>query len=140
MNNILEIKNLHKKYHTPQGEITAIDNFSLTVKEGDFIAIVGPSGCGKSTLLSILCGLEKPSKGNITFPSKEIKLGYMLQQDCLFPWLTVLDNSLLGFKINKNITKKDKEKTLSLLKTYGLYDFIDKYPSNLSGGMRQRVA
>lgn len=141
MNNVLMIKNLQKSYYTRQGEINAIEDISLNVKEGEFIAIVGPSGCGKSTLLSILCGLEEKTNGEIIFPNNEKrKLGYMLQQDSLFPWLTILDNCLIGLKVEKKLTPEKKEKVINLLTTYGLKDFMYKYPSSLSGGMRQRVA
>ncbi|MDD2490225.1 MAG: ABC transporter ATP-binding protein [Bacilli bacterium] len=140
MKKILEIKNLNKKYHQKTGEIEAIKNVSLTINEGEFIAIVGPSGCGKSTILSIICNIEKKSNGIIKFIKKDFKIGYMLQDDTLFPWLTVLDNCLLGLEINKKLTKENKEKIISLLTTYGLSDFIYCYPKTLSGGMRQRVA
>lgn len=140
-NTILSIKNINKKYFTKSGEITAIDNISLDINEGEFIAIVGPSGCGKSTLLSILSGLIDKNSGEIIYPNqKKKKLGYMLQQDCLFPWLNILDNCLIGLKIEKNLTKEKKERVIKLLELYGLKDFIYKYPKNLSGGMRQRVA
>lgn len=123
-----------------QGEITAIKDISFKVKESEFIAIVGPSGCGKSTLLSILCGLENSSDGEIIYPNKEKnKIGYMLQQDCLFSWLSILDNCLIGLKVQGKIKKKDKDYVIKLLETYGLKDFINKYPNSLSGGMRQRV-
>ncbi|MDD3392658.1 MAG: ABC transporter ATP-binding protein, partial [Bacilli bacterium] len=138
-NNILEIKNLKKNYHTMQGEIEAVDNFSFNLSEGEFIAIVGPSGCGKSTILSILGGLEKKSAGEITI-NDEISMGYMLQQDGLFDWLNIYENCLLGLKIRKKLEEKNKKYVESLLKKYGLIDFADKYPNNLSGGMRQRVA
>ena len=141
MNDILIIKDLNKSYHNQQGETEAIKDLSLSVKEGQFIAIVGPSGCGKSTLLSILCGLENKTSGEIIFPLKDKqKLGYMLQQDCLFPWLTILDNCLIGLKVSGDITKESQEKVIQLLDMYGLKDFKDKYPNSLSGGMRQRVA
>ena len=137
---ILVIENLAKIYHTKDGETLAIKDLNLNIKEGEFVAIVGPSGCGKSTLFSILCGIENMSEGKITFPQKDLKIGYMLQEDTLFPWLNILDNCLLGLKIQKKLTKERKEKVIKLLETYGLKDFIKKYPSNLSGGMRQRVA
>ena len=139
-NDILIINNLSKIYHTNTREITAIKNLNINIKEGEGVAIVGPSGCGKTTLLSILCGLEKESDGTITFPKGKAKMGYMLQNDTLFPWLNILDNALLGLKVEKNITKDSKNKVINLLKTYGLEDFIYKYPSNLSGGMKQRAA
>lgn len=139
MNDILVINNLSKTYLTPQGEIHALDNISLNIKEGEIIAIVGPSGCGKSTLLSILCGLENKNKGTYIFPNKDkIKIGYMLQQDTLFPWLNIIDNCMIGLKIENKKSKKDN--VLKLLKNYGLSEFINNYPKNLSGGMRQRVA
>lgn len=138
MNSLLVIKNLEKHYYTKDGEVVAIKNLSLNVDEGDFIAIVGPSGCGKSTLLSILCGIEDKTYGTIELP-KNSKLGYMLQQDTLFDWLNILDNCLIGLKVQNQVTKENKEKVINLLKTYGLEDFIYKYPKNLSGGMRQRV-
>ncbi|MDD2469811.1 MAG: ABC transporter ATP-binding protein [Bacilli bacterium] len=137
---LLDVNRLNKIYHTDNGEIKAVKDFSLSLEEGSFIAIVGPSGCGKSTILSILCGIEKKSGGNITFHKDTIKIGYMLQQDTLFPWLTVLDNALLGLKISGQLNKETTERTIKLLQTYGLGDFIDHYPSSLSGGMRQRVA
>ena len=136
---ILKIKNLKKIYHTKQSEILVVDNFSLNLNEGEFIAIVGPSGCGKSTILSILCGLDKASSGDIEL-KKDIKLGYMLQGDNLFEWQTIYKNCLLGLEINKNINKENKKYVKKLLKTYGLKEFINAYPSNLSGGMRQRVS
>lgn len=140
MKKILSIKNISKTYHTNQGEIIAIDNISLDINEGDFIAIVGSSGCGKSTLLSILADLEKASSGTYEFYKENAKIGYMLQVDALFPWLTILENSILGLKINHNDSKENIEYVKKLLTTYGLKDFMNKYPSELSGGMRQRVA
>lgn len=137
--NILKINNLSKNYHTKSGETLAVDNFSLHLKEGEFVAIVGPSGCGKSTILSILAGLEDKSNGNITLNDNK-KIGYMLQQDALFPWRTVLNNCLLGLELKKNLTEENKKYVLNLLETYGLKDFINNYPTELSGGMRQRVA
>lgn len=138
MNKVLEIKNISKKYYTLNEEIEAINNISLDVYEEDFIAIIGPSGCGKSTLLSILNKQEKNTGGNIYYYNKSI--GYMLQEDCLFEWLNILDNCLLGLKIKKNLTKENKQYVLYLLEKYGLKDFIYQYPKSLSGGMRQRVA
>ena len=139
-NKILEIKNLSKNYHDIKGEIKAINDISFNVYDGYFISIVGPSGCGKSTLLSILSGIEKKSSGDIIWNKDDIVIGYMLQTDCLFPWRTVLENASLGLEITNKNTKENKDYLLYLLKTYGLGDFLDKYPDSLSGGMRQRVA
>lgn len=139
-NNILEIKKLNKIYHTSKSEIPAIKDLDLNIREGEFVAIVGPSGCGKTTLLSILCGLEEKSSGDIIFPKDKLKVGYMLQTDTLFPWLNILDNCLLGLKVEKKVNHETIAKVKNYLTTYGLKDFIYKYPSNLSGGMKQRVA
>ncbi len=139
MRNILKIENLKKIYHTPREEILAVDNFSYTLQEGEFVSIVGPSGCGKSTILSILSDLMKPSDGTIE-KEKDIKVGYMLQQDCLFDFRTILDNCLLGLEIEHELTEENKQYVIHLLETYGLKDFMYQYPENLSGGMRQRVA
>ena len=139
MDKILTITNLEKSFHTRDGEIKALESVSFDVREKEFISIIGPSGCGKSTILSILAGLEEKSNGEINF-SKDYTIGYMLQNDSLFEWRTVLENCLLGLEITNQLTKENKEYVINLLKTYGLEEFIDSYPSRLSGGMRQRVA
>ncbi len=138
MNNILEINNLSKKYYTKEKEILAIDNISLAIKENTITAIVGPSGCGKTTILNIIGKLDNPTKGNITYNKN--KIAYMFQTDSLFPWLTILDNCLIGLKIKHQLTKENINYVKQLLTNYGLKDFINSYPKNLSGGMKQRVA
>lgn len=135
---LLEIKDLTKIYHTKNGEIKAIDNISFNLYEKEFLCIVGSSGCGKSTLLNILANLDGKSDGQIK-KNKNLKIGYMLQEDALFPWLTILENATLGLEIKKIKTKENVEYVKELLAKYGLKDFINKYPSQLSGGMRQRV-
>lgn len=139
LTNYLNIINLSKTYHSILGETKALDNISFNVNKEEVIGIIGPSGCGKSSILNILSNLDKDYIGKIE-KLNNIKISYMLQEDALFPWLTILDNVLLGLKIKKELTKDNKEYALSLLKKYGLYEFINKYPSSLSGGMRQRVA
>ena len=136
---ILKIENLRKIYHTPKTEILAIEDFSFNLLDGEFIAIVGPSGCGKSTILSILSGIEKKSDGTIKI-TKQGNIGYMLQSDNLFEWRTILDNCLLGLELNGELNEENKNYVLKLLDTYGLKDFINTYPNNLSGGMRQRAS
>lgn len=138
-NIILKIKNLKKIYHTPKEEIEAIEDFSFDLYENEFVAIVGPSGCGKSTILSILSGIENMSSGDIKNLNNS-SIGYMLQSDNLFEWRTILENCLLGLEINGKLNEENKKYVLSLLETYGLKDFINSYPSNLSGGMRQRAS
>lgn len=140
MNNILKIKNLQKIYHDLNGEIEAIKDITIDINENELISIVGPSGCGKSSLLSILAKIEKKSDGEIIFNKPNTKIGYMLQKDSLFPWRTILENCLIGLEIENKLTEENKKKVINLLKKYGLYDFINKYPASLSGGMRQRVA
>lgn len=139
-NSMVSINNLSKIYHSLKGETLAIKDFSLEINEGEFIVIVGPSGCGKTTILSILAGLMEPSSGKITYCQDNITLGYMLQEDHLFPWRTILQNVYLGLEIQGNDTTKNKKRAELLLETYGLDKFKHHYPNQLSGGMRQRVA
>ena len=139
MNNILEIKDLRKIYHTKAQEIVAVDNFSFNLKKGEFVGIVGPSGCGKSTILSVLCGLENKSGGEIHY-LKNSNIGYMLQNDSLFEWRNVLDNCLIGLELKHDLNEKNINYGKNLINTYGLIDFMNSYPNSLSGGMRQRVA
>ena len=137
--NILKVQNLRKAYHTKTNEILAVKDFSFNLKQGEFVAIVGPSGCGKSTILSILCGLDKASSGKIEI-DKNLKFGYMLQGDNLFEWRTIYKNCLIGLELENKLTKKNINYVNKLLDTYGLKEFKNSYPSNLSGGMRQRVS
>lgn len=136
---ILEIKDLCKTYYTKKCEIDALNNINLKVYEKDFIALLGPSGCGKSTLLSIIGGLEDKTSGEI-IKKNNLKIGYMLQDDCLFPYLTIYENCILGLKINKIYTEENINNVKDLLEKYGLKGFMNNYPKDLSGGMRQRVA
>lgn len=139
-NNLIRLDHISKTYYTKEREITAIGDISIDIPSNTIIAIVGPSGCGKSTLLNIIGSLEKMTSGKIHFINDEVKLGYMFQSDCLFPWLTILDNCLLGLKIKGILTKNNRQYVIHLLENYGLKDFMNSYPDNLSGGMRQRVA
>ena len=134
---ILEVKNICKTYQSKNGEVEALKNINFDVKEGEFISIIGPSGCGKSTLLSIIAGLEDKTSGEIYIDGK---MGYMLQRDNLLEWRTIYKNVLLGLEIKKALTEENKAYVMELLKKYDLYEFRNKYPTQLSGGMRQRVA
>ena len=145
MKNILEVKNIGKKYQNKEDEIQALKNVNFRIKEGEFVSIIGPSGCGKSTLLSIIAGLEEKTEGEIYIEGEKCngispKIGYMLQRDCLLEWRNILSNTLFGLEIKEIKTKENIEYVKELLKKYNLYDFKNKYPSELSGGMRQRVA
>ncbi|MGE5654106.1 MAG: ABC transporter ATP-binding protein [Bacillota bacterium] len=132
-------------YHTPKDETQAIADVSLNVEQGEFVSIVGPSGCGKSSLLSIIAGLVKPSAGTVTICDSPVtgpspQVGYMLQQDYLMDWRTVLDNACVGLEIRRQLTPERKQEVAGMLADYGLGDFLHHYPRHLSGGMRQRVA
>lgn len=145
MENILEVKNIGKKYQNKEGEILALKNVNFRVKKGEFVSIIGPSGCGKSTLLSIIAGLEEKTTGEIYIEGEKVngissKIGYMLQRDCLLEWRNILSNTMFGLEVKGKKDNVNKEYVLELLKKYNLYEFKDKYPSELSGGMRQRVA
>ena len=145
MKKILEVKNISKKYQNREGEVEAIKNVNLDVEEGEFVSIIGPSGCGKSTLLSVIAGLEEKNEGEVYIEKEKIegiseKIGYMLQRDCLLEWRNVLNNTLFGLEIKGIKTRENIQYVEELLKKYNLYDFKNKYPSELSGGMRQRVA
>jgi NitT/TauT family transport system ATP-binding protein len=139
MNKLLEIKNLSKNYNTKMGEVKAIDNISFDVYDKEFLCIIGSSGCGKSTLLNILANLDYLSEGEI-IKNNDLKIGYMLQEDCLLPWLNIFDNAMLGLDIMHIKTEENIKYVKNLLEKYGLGDFLEKYPNQLSGGMRQRVA
>ena len=139
MNNVLTIKNLSKTYFTKLGSVEALNNINLDIKKGEIIGIIGSSGCGKSTLLSIIAKLDNATSGEIISEKEDYVVGYMMQNDALFPWLTILDNATLGLKIKGIKTKENIDYTIKLLEIYGLKDFINKYPNSLSGGMKQRV-
>lgn len=145
MKKILEVKNLSKKYQGENDEILALDTINFYVEKGEFVSVIGPSGCGKSTLLSLIAGLEDKTTGEIYIEGEKQesiseKVGYMLQRDCLLEWKTVLDNTLFGLDVRGELNNATKEYVMNLLKKYEIIDFIKKYPSELSGGMRQRVA
>jgi NitT/TauT family transport system ATP-binding protein len=142
---VLEVRNIMETYQSDNGETTALKNISFSVQKGQFVSIVGPSGCGKSTLLSIIAGLMKPTAGEVFVNGEKIAgtsphIGYMLQRDNLLDWRTIYKNVLFGLEVRKMLTPETEERAVSLLKNYGLYEFRDKYPAQLSGGMRQRAA
>jgi len=143
MEPILTLDHLSYAYHTLEGETKALSDISLSVKPGEFVAIVGPSGCGKSTLLSLIAGLLSPEDGEILLNKKSLKesatnIGYMLQHDHLFEWRTIYHNILLGLEIQHTLSASAKLRAKELLKAYGLEAFANA--SELSGGMRQRAA
>lgn len=137
MKEVLKVKDVSKKYQALNGEVEALKNINFSLYEGEFLSIIGPSGCGKSTILSIIAGLESKNSGEIQIDGK---IGYMLQKDSLLEWRTIYKNIMFGLEIQKNKTKENEEYAMELLKKYNLYEFKDKYPNQLSGGMRQRAA
>ena len=145
MEQVLELKHIHYAYHTLEGETPALTDISFSLNKGEFVSIVGPSGCGKSTLLSLIAGLLTPEKGLIKINGKYLResttnVGYMLQHDELFEWRTIYNNVILGLEVQHMLTARTKEKAHELLNMYGLKQFENSRPSELSGGMRQRAA
>lgn len=134
---VLSINNVSKNFYTKVGELEVLKDLSMNVNQGEIVAIVGPSGSGKSTLLNLISGLLKPTEGTIELKGN---LGYMFQKDQLFEWRTVWKNILLGLEIKHQITKESKLEIKRMLEKYELIDFVNNYPSELSGGMRQRIA
>ena len=145
MHSYLSLNKVSLNYHSNAGETQAISDITLGINKHEFVAIIGPSGCGKTTILSMIAGILKPSSGKIMLDNKDITktssdIGYMFQRDHLFGWRTIQKNVELGLEINGKITDESKTKVSTLLSKYGISDFANKYPHELSGGMRQRVA
>ena len=142
---MLRVENITKKYQAKNGEIEALKPIHFAIQEGEFVSLIGPSGCGKSTLLSIIAGLEPKNSGEIFIGGEKVqgispKIGYMLQKDSLLEWRTIWNNVTFGLEIRGIKTKGNEAYVEELLKKYKISEFKDKYPSQLSGGMRQRVA
>lgn len=142
---ILQVDGVSLTYQTTDGETEAVKNVSFGVETGEFISIVGPSGCGKTTILSLIAGLIPPTDGRITILGKDVassrrNIGYMLQRDQLFEWRSILANVTLGLEVQHSLTPENRAYARELLEKYGLKDFEKHFPSQLSGGMRQRVA
>ncbi|MCR3922436.1 MAG: ABC transporter ATP-binding protein [Firmicutes bacterium] len=142
---VVRIENVAMTFHSDEGEISALADISLEIAQGEFVCIVGPSGCGKSTLLNILAGLVTPSAGAAYIQEQRVSnatslVGYMPQSDQLFEWRTIWKNVLLGLEVQNKVNDDTKAFVEQMLQTYGLYEFRNAYPSQLSGGMRQRAA
>ena len=143
--NVIRLENISQVYVNEREASLVIEDLSLEINQGEFVSLVGPSGCGKTTLLSIIAGLLSPTRGEVEVERKLVqgpsaRVGYMLQQDYLFPWRTILDNALIGLELTGNLDAKSRERTRELLDSMGLGGTEQQYPSELSGGMRQRVA
>ena len=135
--NIVEVKNINMNFYTKEGELEVLKDVNFNLKEGEILTLLGPSGSGKSTILNILTNLLKPTSGDIKITGN---IGYMFQKDNLLEWRNIMDNITIGLEIQGKKDKKSLDRVESLLKTYGLWDFRNMYPKELSGGMRQRVA
>lgn len=144
---LLTVNQVSHHYYSKKDYTKALENISFTLDQGEFISILGPSGCGKTTLLSIVAGLISPTRGETILDGasdrkagNKAHMGYMLQQDYLFPWKTIKENVLLGPKINKKHDASMDQRAKKMLEEVGLQDIGDSYPDELSGGMRQRAA
>lgn len=133
----IELNQVDMVFFKEHSLLQVLDQVNLTVKEGEIVGLLGPSGSGKSTILNIISGLLTPTRGNCTVHGK---VGYMFQQDHLLNWRTIYQNICLGLEIQKTLTPQALANAEHLLKTYDLWEFHDRYPRELSGGMRQRVA
>ena len=145
MSHILEVRGLQVAFAGERGNTIGTDRIDFFVDQGETVCLVGESGCGKSTLLSIIAGLLPPTSGRVYVDGEVVTgisrhIGYMLQRDNLLEWRTILSNVLFGLEIRGAKTPQNVARARELLKTYGLYEFRHKYPRQLSGGMRQRVA
>jgi NitT/TauT family transport system ATP-binding protein len=141
----VELRSVGLRYFGWEGETEALQDISLSVAPGEFVAVIGPSGCGKSTLLSLIAGLLAPTEGSVLIDGRPVagpnrKIGYMLQQDYLFEWRTILENVVLGAEIQGASMAAARERGRQLLTRYGLGQFLNHVPRQLSGGMRQRAA
>ncbi len=141
---ILSISNLDLIYGSTRGPVTAVKDFSLTVRRGEFVSILGPSGCGKSTLLKVVSGLLSPTAGKVVLNGRDVTspradTGVVFQQPTLLPWKTVLENVLVPIRALRRPVNDYRDPAVDLLKLVGLGDFLNHYPHELSGGMQQRV-
>lgn len=137
MENRIEVSHISKRFYTEDSEILVIDDLSMELRRGEILGILGPSGSGKSTILNILSNILEPTGGKVAIDGA---VGYMFQRDHLLEWRSIMDNVLIGLEVQKKLTKESKEQVEELLHAYGLWDFKDRYPRELSGGMRQRAA
>ena len=144
---MLSLRALDKTYASGSAQVRALDDVSLDVADGEFVALVGPSGCGKSTLLNLIAGLDAPDRGEILVDGRPLsaeqrlaQFGYMPQEDLLFPWRTVLDNVSLGLEVQGVPRAEARRRALAQFPTFGLSGFAERRPRELSGGMRQRAA
>jgi NitT/TauT family transport system ATP-binding protein len=142
----IELQHVTKRFLTPSGSVfTALQNLDMAVEPGEFCAVVGPTGCGKSTTLALISGLEPPSEGEVSVFGEPVTgiaegIGYVFQSDAVFPWKTVLENVAAGPRYRGASNRDARERARDWISRVGLTGFEDRYPYQLSGGMRKRVA
>ncbi len=141
----LEVNAVSMSFTGAAGPVDALAPVSFALREGTFVSVIGPSGCGKSTLFNVIAGLQRPSGGGISIDGEDAtgtigRVGYMLQKDLLLPWRTVIDNVILGMEIKGVSRSRARATALPYLERYGLAGFENRFPRELSGGMRQRAA
>ena len=141
----IEARGVDRSFGDGESRVEALNDFDLDIEAGEFVSIVGPSGCGKSTFLEIVAGLLPPSAGTVRLDGTPIDrphpdVGVVFQQDSTFPWRTVLENVAFGLETRGVSRAKRRERAREVLALVGLSDFASRYPAQLSGGMRQRVA
>jgi ABC-type nitrate/sulfonate/bicarbonate transport system ATPase subunit len=141
----VELRDIRMSFPVDTGVLDVINGVSFSAHEGEFLSVIGPSGCGKSTMFNIMAGLERPTSGGVFVDGADAtgrteSFAYMPQKDLLFPWRRILDNTTLGLEVQGIRKKEARKKAEPLFDVFGLSDFKDSYPFELSGGMRQRAA
>lgn len=142
---LLSLRGLSKRFDTPSGPLAVVSDLSFDIRDRDFVSIIGPSGCGKTTIFNMIAGLLAPDGGQMRFRGERVenlrgRVGYMMQKDLLFPWLTVAQNAALGLETKGTPPREARLAVMEMLADYGLKGHENAYPSTLSGGQRQRVA
>ena len=142
---ILVVDDIVKRFDTAEGPVTAVDHVSLSVRQGEFLAVIGPSGCGKSTLFNIIGGLVSGYQGSVTVGGETVRgphraIGMVFQEESTFPWRTVIENVAFPLEISRVRSPERRDRARKFISLVGLSGFENRYPAELSGGMRQRVA